>query len=661
MDMLTKSLRRGRLEAVNLLDRLSKAAGLPVPHYQYESSGYTKKPSHFYKVRFRVPEFISDEMKDWAGSSVTGAGRCKSKKSAKSLAALEAVHRLEEALELPYGSLKKKVDELEAKQKQQQEEIENTPIETEIKGVSWENIPIDPSFAETNPAKRLGRIEFFPDVRDNYEAFMAAKFITLRAQENLPTFEHHSNMTDDSGVQRWANLRTYCPHDGRVISGPTDEDAMSITNRKAEIRVLREKVYNRVLTFGWSEDPPSSFGMAKIFARLPKHQYQELKELLSQVDITTDKPSSSTKNGHTRTERINQRRQVQDDDLDQQQQQLRHRRRTLEEHQQRVPLPVDTIQHNIPHNAEVTIVRGGTGSGKTTRYPLMLSLFSDDPNTKVLVAQPRRIACQMAANRVALEQEEKIGSKTSPIGYSIRFESFPAKARQRTVDFQTPGIILRKAMYDPLLLDFTHLVLDEIHERNADMDLLVALAKEAQKQRAANDNLPNLKVILMSATLDSSQWISYFSDATDFNSDSVALVDVPDMRRFPIDIFHLGDKEFPSTKSLNQLLRYGKKEGRRYDDMDDSYDDLLCTATAELAVSIINRRDLSNGSILCFLPGMDEIRLVDRLIRRYSKGKPPVVRYLHSSLSSREQAKAFEPGRKIILSTNIAETSGKSR
>ena len=284
----------------------------------------------------------------------------------------------------------------------------------------------------------------------------------------------------------------------------------------------------------------------------------------------------------------------------------------------------------------------------------MLSLLSPSgPSTKVVVAQPRRLACQTAARRVAFEQDTEIGSRDSPIGYAIRFESFLASAGSRTVDFQTPGILLRRAMNDPLLHDVTHLCIDEVHERNADMDLLLALAKQALRKRANHATLPPLKIILMSATLDSSHWESYFSDCVD-DDKAVAVVDVPDVRRFPIDTIFLGQSDFPmQLRSMQGLIgRY--KSGYEGDD----HDEALCDATATLAIHLLRRNELDGGSILCFLPGIEEIRLVDRMMRgRFQGGQQPTIRYLHSSLSSQEQAQVFEPGSKIILSTNLAETS----
>lgn len=271
----------------------------------------------------------------------------------------------------------------------------------------------------------------------------------------------------------------------------------------------------------------------------------------------------------------------------------------------------------------------------------MLSLFSPaGAATKIVVAQPRRLACQSAARRVAEEQNYLIGSPDCPVGYAIRFESFPASAGSRTIDFQTPGVLLRRATDDPLLSDITHLCIDEIHERNADMDLLLALAKQALRARANHPTLPPLQIVLMSATLDSSHWNSYFRN--DDPNTSVAVVDVPDVRCFPITTVHLGDNGFPLQQNVANRFLQRKS-------IESDYDEALCAATAALAIRVMNKIDMDGGSILCFLPGMEEIRNVHRSIDEQARKQNVTIVYLHSSVTSKDQARAFEPGPKIIL------------
>lgn len=462
-ELLTKSLKKGRLQAVSLVDRLARAGGTPAPVYEYDASGTPKRPKHFMKVRFPVPKFLRDEG-DFYDRHVVGAGKAGQKAFAKSLAALEAVHRLEEALDLERGGLQKRLDEYEMQQQKEKEKIEATPVEEQIEGVTFASLPLDHSFADFYPATRKGRIHFFPRLMQNPKALMAAKELTLSSHPDLPEVVHHHNRTDDKGIQRWANIK----FGGKTYTGQQymTEKNYGIERQDCEIQILEGlagmKKFNNTCSADLM-DPNSSFGMAKLFTRLPEHQFDDMKELLQSVEpYKLRRSKMKTKRSAAGRGRKEVTSPVVEDEA-----RLQQRIASFRRHQQSLALPIDSIEDKIPHDAPVTVLKGGTGSGKTTRYPLMLSLLSPrGPSTKVLVVQPRRLACQTAARRVAFEQDAKIGKEDCPIGYSIRFESFPSKADSRTVDFQTPGVILRRAMHDPLLSDVTHLVVDEIHERN---------------------------------------------------------------------------------------------------------------------------------------------------------------------------------------------------
>jgi len=721
-ETLSKSLRKGRLTSIQLLDRLSKAAKLPSPNYFYEAGGHAKYASHYYRVKFRIPDFLKrhyapqDEL--LFETSVTGAGRDHIKQFAKTLAALEVVHRLELLLDVPRGGLEERLGQWEKRVANEQKHLRAVPVAQPLPGASWRNVPVDDAFPETLPANRSGRLDFglliasaTTDGENSKEALMAAKALTITSHRQLPTVARHGNQID-GGLINFVNIRS----DG-IIKGHTESPkrnhVLNLDYRGALVLAL-ETIYRqrgvinkqhrkqhrkkkpKQHTNGdldriravWQacERPESSLGMAKLFAKLPEHQFQELQRLLEarsplmaskSSGVATDETSQATNNNNNK----NESKEKDDASL------LQARIDTFRMHQKEYPLPVDAVEEQILFPREndwgggslITIVRGGTGSGKTTRIPLMLSLFhssssSTTPTPRVVVAQPRRLACQTAARRVAFEQGFEIGThphQDCPIGYSIRFESFPATGT-RTVDFQTPGVLLRRAMDDPLLRDVTHLCIDEVHERNADLDLLVALAKRAVQQRAQHATLPPLRLVLMSATLDSSHWESYFADCATRTTNTtttatttattadrcraIATVDVPDLRRFPIETIHLGAKGFPrnlkSTNFLQMMETSSETSG-------SDYDEQLCEATAELAFRLFASKNWgsSGGSILCFLPGMDEIRRVDRRIKQLARNKNwPVIRYLHSSVPSGSQARVFEPGAKIILSTNLAET-----
>lgn len=143
-DMLTKALKKRKANAINLLNELSRIGDHPEPRFQYTSEGYAKKPVHFYKVQFRVPKFLNSYQ-----TSVVGTGKCTKKADAKSLAALEALCRLEEDIECNFGDIEKYLEEQKKKQQEKKEILESTPVENPTPGVGWSNLPIDPMFGES--------------------------------------------------------------------------------------------------------------------------------------------------------------------------------------------------------------------------------------------------------------------------------------------------------------------------------------------------------------------------------------------------------------------------------------------------------------------------------------------------------------------------------
>lgn len=500
------------------------------------------------------------------------------------------------------------------------------------------------------PATRHGRIDFCKELRENELAFITAKCITIKSESRLPQVVHHANQVDIGSDRRWANITAYISGKWNIGGPytPGKNQNIDLSTREAEIATLsymgrggnqRWKNMFSIMK-GIHND---SFGMAKAFVRLPKHQVKDIDELLQKIHqnpIKLHKPKSDHK-----IQNYQMLTPMRSNSVDQELVRI-SRLKSFRAIQSELPLPIDLVEKDIPFEAAVTILEGGTGSGKTTRYPLMLSLLDHGIHSpKVLVAQPRRLACQTAAQFVASEQGFQMGSKDCPVGYTIRFESFLPKGN-RTVQFVTPGVLLRRAMNDPLMKDVTHFVIDEVHTRDADMDLLLAFAKQVIRRRENHETLPPLKVVLMSATLDSSIWESYFHEIVEKNK--IKILKVPDKRRFPIETIYIGDRDFPKLNSLRALKNCHDLE----------YDEVLCEVIAELAWEQVKLRHANDGSILCFLPGMDEIRRVHRRLSSLSNGKKQfTVCYLHSSLSSQEQAKAFVPGLKVILSTNIAETS----
>lgn len=384
-EMLNKPLKKLRVTAIDLLHKLSKAGGLPDPVFEHSAGGTPKRPTHFFQVRFRVPNFIKEDLVASGAidcvNAVTGSGKCGTKANAKSLAALEAVLRLEDALDMDQGSLQKRMDDFIDEQKRKNDELLAVPITQEIPGVSWENIPVDPSFSETMPAGRLGTIDFFSSmVKESPDAFMAAKAMTLTCQEMLPAVGIHSDHTADDEILRYANIRALGLIEG-VVGPLPNELSYGVDSRKAvlqglqriaiNLRKRRKKDHVLGAIVAACDRPDSSFGMAKLFVKLPTHQFQGLKLLLAKAQYYSS-PISSTRN-----ESAQQQRQRDRDTFErllasstrppksgQGERALNARLASFRAHQKKYPLPVDSVETRIPHDAMVTIVRGGTGSGK---------------------------------------------------------------------------------------------------------------------------------------------------------------------------------------------------------------------------------------------------------------------------------------------------------
>lgn len=270
---------------------------------------------------------------------------------------------------------------------------------------------------------------------------------------------------------------------------------------------------------------------------------------------------------------------------------------------QRISLPIDHYLEEITSSLEESkriLLKASPGSGKTTRIPWYLAQKN---SKKVLVLEPRRIAAKLAAQRIAEENDLRIGQE---IGYRFRYENEMTPETQ--LIFYTEGTFL-KTLQSISFTDIGVVILDEFHERHIESDLALAALIDAQK------NHPELKIILMSATLDMSLK-DYLGDCK--------IIEI-EHRRFNIDIDYLPN--IPSI--LNQPL----------------------ARKISLTIEKINSED----DILIFLPGMREINEVSH----YLGGKFGVTLILHGDLSKEEQSLVFEKSssRKIILSTNIAESS----
>lgn len=265
---------------------------------------------------------------------------------------------------------------------------------------------------------------------------------------------------------------------------------------------------------------------------------------------------------------------------------------------------------------QVLIVVGETGSGKTTQLPQYLHEAGyTEGNLKVACTQPRRVAAMSVAARVADEMGVKVGNE---VGYSIRFED--CTSDKTILKYMTDGMLLREFVTSPDLAEYTAIMIDEAHERTVHTDILLALVKDLARAR------PELKIIISSATMDAQKFSGYFDDAPIFN--------IPG-RKFPVDIYYT-----PSPEA--------------------NYLEAAIVTVFQIHTS------QGDGDILVFLTGQEEIeRAAERIteIRRKlgSRVKELIVAPIYANMPSELQAKIFEPtppnSRKVVLATNIAETS----
>ncbi|THH14191.1 hypothetical protein EW146_g6109 [Bondarzewia mesenterica] len=281
---------------------------------------------------------------------------------------------------------------------------------------------------------------------------------------------------------------------------------------------------------------------------------------------------------------------------------------------------------------QIIVMVGETGSGKTTQIPQFVA-YSDIPHLKnkvIACTQPRRVAAMSVAKRVADEMDVPLGKQ---VGYSIRFEDM-TEPGTTFLKYMTDGMLLREAMNDPDLNRYSTIILDEAHERTLATDILMGLLKSLAKRRK------DLKIIVMSATLDALKFQKYFTI-----DDLAPLFKVPG-RTHPVEIFYTQE---PEPDYVEAAIR---------------------------TVLMIHRAE-DPGDILIFLTGEEEIEDACRKINLEADDLqnqdpdsvgPLICIPLYSSLPPQQQQRIFDPapsprmpdgppGRKVVVSTNIAETS----
>ena len=280
------------------------------------------------------------------------------------------------------------------------------------------------------------------------------------------------------------------------------------------------------------------------------------------------------------------------------------------------------------HAHQVIIVCGETGSGKTTQLPkIALAMgrgklnYPAGQHAKLIGhTQPRRIAASSVAKRIAEELKTTLGDV---VGYKVRFQD--RLSRDASVKLMTDGILLAETQTDPLLKAYDTIIIDEAHERSLNIDFLLGYLRQLLPRR------PDLKVVITSATIDAQRFADYFASA-----------------KGPAPVIMVSGRMFPVEQRYRPF-----EESRDYD-----VNNAIADAVDELWLS-----PHSAGDILIFLPGEREIREAADHLRKHLTHQPlnrnAEVLPLFARLSQAEQDRIFDghSGRRIVLATNVAETS----
>ncbi|XP_034933908.1 probable ATP-dependent RNA helicase DHX35 [Chelonus insularis] len=296
---------------------------------------------------------------------------------------------------------------------------------------------------------------------------------------------------------------------------------------------------------------------------------------------------------------------------------------------QRQRLPIHKNRNHIIYLLEkyqTLVLLGETGCGKSTQVPQYLVEAGWSANGKMVgITEPRRVAATALASRVADERGCILGTE---VGYCIRFDD--CTDDNTKIKYMTEGILLREMMRDPLLTKYCIIILDEVHERTLLTDIIMGLLKKIIRKRK------DLKIIVSSATVDAEELRDFFNTNTtkDRSKDTAVILSV-EGRLYPVDIFYIEEPIADYVKSV-----------------------------VDTALKIHENED--SGDILAFLTGMDEVDRAVSLLKDHAQlireGKQKLLPLpMYGSLPNSEQLKVFwkapKDTRKIIVATNIAETS----
>ena len=297
----------------------------------------------------------------------------------------------------------------------------------------------------------------------------------------------------------------------------------------------------------------------------------------------------------------------------------------------------DLVQAIIDN--QVIIVAGETGSGKTTQLPKLAMLAGRGITGQIGHTQPRRLAARSVANRIAEELGEPLGNTVS---FKIRFNE--QGSAQSIVKLMTDGILLAELGHDRFLSKYDTIIIDEAHERSLNIDFIMGYLKKMLPKR------PDLKVIITSATLDTTRFSEYFSH-----------YDAKLKRQVPAPIFNVEGRSFPVEVRYRPLTDepVNSSEDDSYDDFEENLPRAVVAAVEECFSDAQNKGHPDQADILIFAATEAEIREMQEVLERHGPRHTEVLP-LFARQTYEEQQRIFQPsgrGRRIVIATNVAETA----
>ncbi|QGA13749.1 hypothetical protein EYB26_001400 [Talaromyces marneffei] len=349
---------------------------------------------------------------------------------------------------------------------------------------------------------------------------------------------------------------------------------------------------------------------------------------------------------------------------------IKEKARVLLETRKKLPIfqHADEIRQKLKDN-NVMLLIGETGSGKSTQVPQFLvdepwcqmkkvkvSTTTDNDGTQkksipvggcVAITQPRRVAAISLARRVAEEMGTPLGkaSPASKVGYSVRFDTSVSPSTR--IKFLTDGMLLQEMLHDPWLTKYSAVVVDEVHERGVNVDLVLGFLKNILESKGEGRGGLPLKVIVMSATADMESLLGFFGQESEATQNGLTSDDGGN-RQSAVSACHIKGRQFPVQTIYSPAPVH------------DFVDAALET------IFNIHIKEPMPGDILVFLTGQETVENLEYLVNEYAVGMDPslpkvLALPLFAALPQAAQQRVFAPApprtRKIILATNIAETS----